>query len=53
VIDGVRDGMFTGSEAKAYVRRAVRPNQKNDQQPVWIGANDPVLSEGTEKGPDF
>jgi hypothetical protein len=53
-LDGVRDGQVTGREAQAYVRRALRATQKNDQQPVWAGPNDPVLSSGgTEVGPSL
>ncbi len=52
-LSGVRDGVVTGDEAQAYVRRALKAVQVRSQTPAWVGASggDVVLSHGTEEGP--
>ncbi len=50
-LDAKRDGKITAGEAQAYVARALRRTGTNTQQPVYVGAEDLVLSTGSEMGP--
>ncbi len=51
-LDGRRDGVVAGEEARMYVQRALRGIGQNGQNPVWVGDADLLLSFGaTEQGP--
>lgn len=52
-IDGVRDGKVTAAEANAFVYKALRRMGMLQQQPVWMGDEDLVLSEGVSEKPPF